>query len=84
MRRLGKKKMLALAVETQLGYLVEKKYPKSRGEDAALKLRNPIHGPSFRVKLGSPPWALSVVNGLCSRSVRLVLAVSALTGECLR
>ena len=75
---------LAPVVETQLGYLVDKKYSKSRGEDAALKLRNPIHGPPFGVKLYSPPWALSVVNGLCLRSVRLVLAVSALTGECLR
>ena len=84
MRRTGKNIILTFAVETQLGYLVEKKYPKSRGEDAALKLRNPIHGPSFRVKLGSPPWTLSVVNGLCLRSERLVLAVSALTGECLR
>ena len=75
---------LTLAVETQLGCLVDKRYPKSRGEDAALKLRNPIHGPPFGVKLYSPPWALSVVNGLCLRSERLVLAVSALTGECLR
>ena len=32
----------------------------------------------------TPPWALSVVNGLCLRSERLVLAVSALTGECLK
>ena len=84
MDEIGKNIILALAVETQLGYFVEKKYPKSRGEDAALKLRNPIHGPSFRMKLDSPPWAFSVVNGLCLRSVRLVLAVSALTGECLR
>ena len=75
---------LRLVVETQLGCLVDKRYPKSRGEDAALKLRNPIHGPPFGVKLYSPPWALSVVNGLRLRSERLVLAVSALTGECLR
>ena len=84
MRRIGKNIILTFAVETQLGYLVEKRYPKSRGEDAALKLRNPIHGPPFGVKLYSPPWALSVVNGLRLRSERLVLAVSALTGECLR
>ena len=83
MRRIGKDIILTLAVETQLGYLIEKHIPRPGG-DAALKLRNPIHGPSFGVKLGSPPWALSVVNGLCSRSMRLVLAVSALTGECLR
>ena len=57
---------------------------RSRGDAAAFKLRNPIHGPSCGVKLGSPPWAFSVVNGLCLRSVRLVLAVSVLTGECLR
>ena len=84
MRQIGKNITLTLVVEIQLGYLVKKKNPKSRGDDAALKLRNAIHGPSFGVKLDSPPWALSVMNGLCARSVRLILAVSALTGECLK
>lgn len=70
-------------LKLSLDMFVDERHPKSRGNDAAIKLGNPIHGPHFEVKLGSSPLALSVVNGLCLRSVRLVLAVSANVSACI-